>query len=446
MKPLKQISVLLSFALFFVGHYAKNNVSDVREMTIDEQDIVPYNGRSKQNLELSALEPQSKISLQGTGSDNLPPNLFMKHVVGTGSGTSNGDYGPATSAGIFLYGAPWVDHDGTLFIPEGSSGSSRIRQVDAAGIIRSSPLGWASGGPQGFTNLYSIVGDETFLFLSDQKYVWRYVRSTGIVSAIAHAPYSSGGFSGDGGHASSAQLNNPMGLWLTTSNNLYIADYYNYRIRKLTNASSIVLDDMIISTVAGSGNIGVLGDSGPATLAYLFSPQAVYVDTTGRLFIADTNNYRIRVVTGSIITTFAGTGSYYPFNGENIPAISANLYYPCDVKGDSAGNIYIADYYWRIVRMVDASGIIFTLFGNVNSGFSGGISPRLNSISNPTGLWVDTYSAAVYFSHGYYYIHRGFIVSTPTSQPTGQPTKQPNCTTICTTNSSTNSFSNWSTH
>jgi sugar lactone lactonase YvrE len=201
-------------------------------------------------------------------------------------------------------------------------------------------------------------------------------------------------------------------LWLTTAGVVYIADYNNHRIRKVFSN--------IISTVAGSGCTngctGTLsGDGIPATSATLYHPRGVYMDTNGRLFIADTENCRIRWVdTNNIITTFAGT-SPCGFNGDNIPALSANLNYPTDVKGDSAGNIYIADNTGCIIRLIDANRIIGTLFGsNGICGFSSGKSSRTSSIGTPSGIWLDSQST-VYFSD-FKSIHRGILISSPTSR------------------------------
>jgi hypothetical protein len=224
------------------------------------------------------------------------------------------------------------------------------------------------------------------------------------------------GFSGDGGPAIAAQIDNPYSLWLTTAGDLYFADYNNQRIRKISSAG-------IMSSVAGSGPpASFAGDNGPATAAKLNVPGGCYVDTTGKLFIADLLNHRIRLVnTNNIITTFAGTGTSTPFNGDNIPALTANFDGPRDVKGDSNGVIYITDWLNFRIRFVE-NGIISTLFGTSTGGFTAGISLRSSPIKTPEGIWVDT-AANVYFSDGNS-IHRGIILY-PTSQPTRQPSSRP---------------------
>jgi sugar lactone lactonase YvrE len=389
----------------------------------------PSNKYSNTFPESLALKVPSKISHPSVSLQSISLNLFMQLVAGTSSSGYSGDNGPATSAQMKCI-IPWVDSGGNIFISDGSN--YRIRKVSPAGIITTfgGTGTQATAGTIGpitsvsFSAPWSIVGDTggTFLYISDQWYVWKYLLSTGIASVSVGI--SSQGFSGDNGPASLAQLNNPTGLWLTTSGDLYIADFCNHIIRKVSSSG-------IIIRVAGSGCTGGCisgsfpGDNNPAPSSNLNTPSGVFMDTHGRLFIADTSNNRIRLVdTNNIITTFAGTGSASPFNGDNIPAISANIYNPYDVKGDSLGNIYIADIGNCVVRIVDTVGIISILFGTVGScGFSAGISSRSSSINPPYGIWLDSLSN-IYFSD-YNSIHRSITVSSPTSQPSGQPTTQP---------------------
>jgi hypothetical protein len=307
----------------------------------------------------------------------------------------------------------------------------RIRKIDPSGIITTfggSGVESRAGtsGPIGSTNLlypWSIVGDtaRTVMYFSDLHYVWKYLYATNIVSVFAHFS-STQGFSGDGGPATSAKLYNPGGLWLTSSGVLYIADFFNNRVRKVSSG--------IITSVAGSGCccacVGSFsGDNGRAISATFYGPMSLYMDTNGKLFIADFSNNRIRLVAPTgIITTFAGTGIDSPFNGDNLPALFANLNNPSDVKGDSSGNIYITEYVSCIIRLVDSSGIISTIFGSPGScGFSSGLSSRSASIFPPSGLWFDSLSN-IYIGD-LNSVRRGVTVSSPTSQPSSQPTRQP---------------------
>jgi hypothetical protein len=353
----------------------------------------------------------------------------MQLVAGTDSVGFTGDNGPATLAEINAI-FPFVDSNGNIYIATFSD--HRVRKVSPTGIIvtfagtgNSSLAGiGGSSNSVSFNTPYCVVGDTagTVLYISDTRYVWKYVFLTNIMSIFAQSTTLNRGFSGDTGPATSSQLDNISGLWLTTAGDLYITDYANNRIRKVVATGSI------ISTVAGSsGPIGFSGDSGPATLATLYGPCGVYVDINGRLFIADHLNNRIRKVSSisGIISTFAGSGVQTPFNGDNMPATSANINRPMDVKGDSLGNIFISEYGSCVIRMVDFYGIISTVFGTFDlCDYSGpGITSRTSAIFNPRGLWIDSLGT-LYFSDQNT-IHRGVLVSSPTSQPSGKPSSQP---------------------
>ena len=138
--------------------------------------------------------------------------------------------------------------------------------------------------------------------------------------------------------------NCPDAVAVDSSGNLFIADTYNNRIRKVT--------DSIITTVAGNGTAGHSGDGGQATHAELKTPYAVAVDSSGNLFIADEGNYRIReVTTNGIITTVAGN-SNYGFSGDGGPALNADLSLPEGLAVDASGNVFIADCSNSRVRKV----------------------------------------------------------------------------------------------
>jgi trimeric autotransporter adhesin len=142
----------------------------------------------------------------------------------------------------------------------------------------------------------------------------------------------SAGFSGDGGPATAAQLGFPFGVAVDAEGSLYIADQSNSRIRKVSEGT--------ITTVAGTGTGGFTGDGGPATAAQLSYPRGVAVDAAGNLYIADDANLRIRKVSGGTITTVAGNGSF-GFSGDGGAATAAQLFYPMGVAVDAAGNLYV---------------------------------------------------------------------------------------------------------
>src|SRR3990167_6416847 len=162
------------------------------------------------------------------------------------------------------------------------------------------------------------------------------------------------GDGGDGGSATAAMLADPSGVALDGSGTLYIADANNNRIRKVDAAGTI-------TTVAGTGESGYSGDGGLATAASLAYPTVVALDGSGTLYIADTNNQRIRKVDAAgTITTVAGTGRY-GYSGDGGSATAAILNYPDGVALDNSGNLYIADTANQRIRKVDTAGIITTV-------------------------------------------------------------------------------------
>jgi sugar lactone lactonase YvrE len=193
------------------------------------------------------------------------------------------------------------------------------------------------------------------------------------------------GYSGDGGPAASAKLNQPAGVWVDSHNNVYIADTNNFIVRKVTAGGTI-------STVAGTpGTQGYLGDGDPATAAELRYPSAVSLDGAGNLYIADTNNCVIREVSAATgkIETVVGTGTC-GYTGDGL-AIENRLYYPNDVLADANGHLFIVDTYNHIVRWVDPSGNMTTFAGTPQTaGLSGdGGDATLAELYYPAGVSRD---------------------------------------------------------
>ena len=212
---------------------------------------------------------------------------------------------------------------------------------------------------------------------------------------ITVAGTGSPGFSGDGGPATSAQFGKLCGMAIDTAGNLYIADTENSRMRRVTPAG-------IITTVAGNGLLGFSGDGGPATSAQLSGPSGVASDASGNLYIADRDNHRIRKVTpAGIITTVAGNG-LLGFSGDGGPATSAQLAYPNSVAVDTAGNLYIPDGNNFRIRKVTPGGIITTVAGDGKGDFTGDGGPATSAgLGDSTwGVAVDTVGNLYVATHG----------------------------------------------
>jgi len=215
--------------------------------------------------------------------------------------------------------------------------------------------------------------------------VVRKVDAAGIISTVAGN--GTKGYSGDGGPATLAQLNNPFDLAIDPAGNIYIAEKYNKVIRKVNTAG-------IITTFAGNGTSGYSGDGGPATVAQFTSPDGVAVDNTGNVFIADGQNAVIRKVNSAgIISTIAGKGTY-GYSGDGGQATSAQFAVnsPNDITIDNAGNIYAADYENHVIRKIDTSGIISTVAGmGKQAGYSGDGGPATSAkLWFPTAISVDS--------------------------------------------------------
>jgi trimeric autotransporter adhesin len=193
-------------------------------------------------------------------------------------------------------------------------------------------------------------------------------------------------------------LTHPVGIAVDASGNVYIADTYNNRIRLVTKSTGI------ITTVAGDGTQGYSGDGGLATSAQLYFPYGIAVDTSGNIYIADFNNDRIRMVTKStgIITTVAGDGTKSS-TGDGGQATSAGVYYPYQIAVDTSGNIYINDPNNYRVRMVTKStGIITTVAGDGTSGHKGdGGLATSASLYYTKGVAVDA-SGNIYIVDSFY--------------------------------------------
>ena len=231
----------------------------------------------------------------------------------------------------------------------------------------------------------------------------RAVSPQGVITTVAGN--GSPGYSGDGGAAANAQLYAPVGVAVDGAGNLYIAEFNNSRIRKVSLGG-------LITTVAGTGAAAYAGDGGLATSAYLNGPSAIAVDASGDLYIADTENHCVREVTpDGVITTAAGNG-VAGYSGDGGAAISAQLLAPAGVAVDNAGNLYITEASDRI-RKVSPDGSIVTIAGDGLAGYSGDGGPATSAqLNGPSEIAVD--------KTGKLYVAEAGNNSIRLLQPTGQ--------------------------
>ena len=303
----------------------------------------------------------------------VSPGGIITSVAGTGSGTYAGDGGAATNASLYRPNNLAFDRFGNLYVAD--IFNNRIRKIDMNGIITTfAGTGGSSYGGDGgaATNAGLFYPADMAFDSTDNMYIAdlinnriRKVDTNGIISTVVGR--GSSGYFGDGGAAANAILDRPQGVALDGAGNLYIADTGNNRIRKVDAKG-------IITTVVGRGNPGVSGDGGAATNAYLNQPWFVAFDAIGELYIADAGNNRVRKVDiRGIITTVAGNGTA-TFGGDGGAATNASLNTPACVALDSAGNLYIADWYNGRIRKVQLSSYSSLATSNTLSFANAGIT------------------------------------------------------------------------
>jgi RHS repeat-associated protein len=286
-----------------------------------------------------------KIALDGT----------ISTVIGNGTVGFSGDGGPATQAEISGGGDSVMAEGSDQSIYFGDFSNFRIRKVDVNGIITTvagnGSNGYSGDGGQalqaqiGSPEMLAFIG-ETLYFTSTNNTL-RAIAPNGIITTIAGN--GTAGFSGDGGAATSALLNNPIGMAVSNAGEFYIADTGNSRIRKISKTG-------IITTYAGTGSNGTSGDSGPAISAQFEFPSFIALKDDGTLYISDSGANRIRVVApNGIITTFAGTGSIAGSTnsvGDQGAAIQAEFDNVRGIALGQSGSLIITDSNHQLIRKI----------------------------------------------------------------------------------------------
>ncbi|WP_086055668.1 NHL repeat-containing protein, partial [Protofrankia coriariae] len=319
-------------------------------------------------------------------------------VAGTGVAGFSGDNGPATAADLSKPDDPLVDNTGAVYFTD--TGNNRIRRIGADGVITTV----AGTGTYGFSGDNGPAAQAHFatptdvardragnLYIADtDNNRIRRINVVGTVTTVAGT--GAPGYSGDDGPATAAQLAKPTSVLVDADGTLYIADTGNHRIRRIGTND-------VITTVAGSGTPGYSGDGGPATAAQLANPGSVAVTDDGRVYIADTDNNRVRRVdSDGVITTVAGTGAP-GYSGDDGPATAAQLARPGGLAADTAGNLYIADNANNRIRRVSSDGVITTVAGTDEAGYSGDGGPATAArLCEPNGLGLDATERLLYIT------------------------------------------------
>ena len=334
------------------------------------------------------------MGLGGAGASGGPAPGTINVFAGTSTAGSTGDGGPAVDAELNQPEDIVTDASGNAYIADSSN--CEVRKVTAAGVI-SDFAGQpglcgstGNGGPATSAEIGNVTGVAVDasgnVYIADgNNHVVRKVSPSGIISAFAGT--GTNGSTGDGGPATSAELENPWGVRIDRSGDVFISDFNAQVVREVNTTGTI-------TTVAGNGTPGYTGDHGPATSAELNRPEGLFVDASNNLFIADEGNHVVREVNAAgTITTVAGNGTSGT-TGDGGPATSAELDEPTGVVEDNQGDLFIADYAGQSVREVSAAtGKISTYAGTSgtagtgNQGNGGPASAAL--LGGPSQVWLD---------------------------------------------------------
>lgn len=343
------------------------------------------------------------VAIDGAGntyiSDSYSNQVFkvdtngnLTIVAGNGTVGYSGDGGPATSATLTNPEALAVDNSGNIFIADTGNfvirevlaGSGKIQTVAGNGQEGYSGDGGAATAAQLDDPFGVFVDGSGNLFIADtDNSIIREV-SGGTINTVAGTP-GGFGYTGDSGPATAAQLDEPEGVFVDGSGNIFIADTLNSVIREVVAANGN------IQTVAGNGTAGYSGDSGSANTAELDQPTGVFVDASGDIFIADTQNFIIREVVTGTINTVAGTPKTEGYSGDGGLATSAELNYPSTMAVDGSGDIFIADTDNYVIREATVGGNINPYAGNNTLAYSGDGGPATSAALNfPGETFVDS--------------------------------------------------------
>jgi len=359
-------------------------------------------------ITFTAADNSGNISTASVTVNTMPASLLTT-AAGTGLLGFSGDNGAAAAANISRPVKLAYDSAGNLYFADFNN--HRVRRVAPNGTITTV----AGNGTPGFSGdggtatqaqlnfpLGVAIDKDGNLFISEQNNhrVRKVTAATGVITTAAGS--GTAGFGGDGGAATSAQLNQPADVAVDNAGNLYIADFNNSRIRR-------VAANGVITTFAGTGVAGFSGDGGPATSAMLAFPNDVAVDGAGDVYVSDIGNQRIRKITlgNGVIRTVAGSSSTPGFGGDGGPATAALLNSPLAVAFDGADNLFIVDRGNSRIRVVTASdGLINTIAGGA-AGFSpdgaGAVGARLNL---PAGVAADPFGQVVFSDRDNFRIRR----------------------------------------
>lgn len=295
-------------------------------------------------------------------------------IAGNGVTQYIGDGAPATSLSLGEPGGIVMDKAGNILIAEVAN--LRIRKLSPSGVLSTiagnGTYGFAGDGGTGSTAVFArpsgiALDTSGSIYISDRmnNRIRKIEITTGIINTVVGN--GTGGYTGDGIAATSATLETPVGICIDKFNNLYIADFGNHRVRK------VELNTGIISTIAGTGEMGYSGDGGLAINAKLLFPNAVAIDTMGNVYVTEFGNSTVRKIDIStgVISTIAGTG-VQGYTGDGGLASAATLRMPGGLFVDDSDNVIVCDGGNNVVRVIKKNdGKIYPVAGSGLYGYDG---------------------------------------------------------------------------
>jgi sugar lactone lactonase YvrE len=345
---------------------------------------------SNYRLIVQWVGPISTPTQTPTVTSTDTPVINVTTLAGSGDTVPND--GPGIGAGFQYPQGVAVDASGNVYVADrynylirkitsGGDVTTLAGQVGVTGSINGTGTAASFNNPQGVA-----VDGSGNVYVADQgNNLIRKITSGGDVTTLAGQAGVTGSTDGAGTVAS---FNYPIGVAVDASGNVYVGDEGNNLIRKITSGGNV-------TTLAGSGSVG--STNGIGTAAKFYHPYGVAVDALGNVYVADQGNDLIRKITsGGLVTTLAGTGSGGASNGTGT---AASFFWPQGVAVDPSGNVYVADSSNNLIRKITSGGVVTTLAGSGTADYVDGIGIAA-SFNNPTGVAVDS-SGNVYVADFY---------------------------------------------